>query len=93
MLERARAIAGVRVFADVDGKEAARFGAVTSGHVVAYDNDGVRVFSGGITGSRGHEGDNVGAERLVDVIGGGAAAGAHVYGCGLVADRGADAAR
>ena len=43
-----------------DGREAARFGARTSGYTVVYDRDGILRFSGGITGSRGHAGDNVG---------------------------------
>lgn len=52
-----------------DGREAARFGARTSGFVVVYDRAGLRRFAGGITGSRGHVGDNVGrdaVQRIVD---------------------------
>src|SRR5256885_12910626 len=41
-----------------DRDEAARFGARTSGYVVVYDASGHLVFAGGITGSRGHAGDN-----------------------------------
>jgi hypothetical protein len=52
-----------------DGREAARFGALTSGYTVVYDRAGRRRFAGGITGSRGHVGDNVGrdtVQRIVD---------------------------
>lgn len=52
--------------------EARRFGAHTSGHVVVYDRFGVHRYSGGITGSRGHIGDNVGRE-LVEAIADGSA--------------------
>lgn len=52
-------------FVDHTGSEAARFGAATSGHVVVYDASGALVFSGGITGSRGHAGANVGARTVL----------------------------
>jgi hypothetical protein len=65
--------------------EASRFGARTSGHVVVYDRFGVHRYGGGITGSRGHAGDNVG-RRIVESIVDGAPARelAHaVFGCAL----------
>ena len=37
-----------------------RFGAETSGQTLLYDRDGRLLFSGGTTGSRGHDGDNAG---------------------------------
>jgi hypothetical protein len=55
----------VRVAPDRNGVEARRFGAGTSGHVVIYGGDGRLLFSGGITGARGHVGDNVGLERAI----------------------------
>ncbi len=58
----------VAVSIDEDGKEAERFGAETSGFVVAYDTQGRLLFSGGITGSRGHEGKNAGEELLRTMI-------------------------
>jgi hypothetical protein len=61
---RARAIPGVQVMTDRDGALAARFGATTSGHTVVYDAQGRLVFSGGITGARGHEGDNAGLAMI-----------------------------
>jgi hypothetical protein len=53
---------------DIDGVEATRFGAVTSGTVMLYRPEGTRVFAGGITASRGHEGPNVGLDRLATAL-------------------------
>jgi hypothetical protein len=53
---------------DHDGVEAKRFGARTSGHVVLYGPDGRLRFSGGITGSRGHAGDNVGRQTVLALL-------------------------
>lgn len=64
----AAAIPGVDVTVDDDGVEAARFGAATSGQVLLYDAAGTLVFSGGITPSRGHEGDSDGRQAIVDVL-------------------------
>ena len=64
----AAAIRGVTVVDDDNGVEARRFGAMTSGQALLYDAHGHLQFSGGITGSRGHQGDNAGRsaiERLV----------------------------
>ena len=63
-------IDGVRVFADVDGREAARFSTETSGTTLVYDASGQLVFSGGLTTARGHEGNSFGQERLVAVLSG-----------------------
>jgi hypothetical protein len=66
-----------------DGREAARFGARTSGYTVVYDRDGVQRFAGGITGSRGHTGANVGSEAVRMFLAGmaGAPASHPVFGC------------
>jgi hypothetical protein len=64
LVERARLLPGAVVHADPGGAEAARFGAVTSGTVLAFDADGVRRFAGGVTPSRGHEGDCPGAAAV-----------------------------
>ena len=58
-------IPGVTVLSDVDGAEARRFGAETSGHTLLFDSTGRLLFNGGITGSRGHSGDNVGESAIV----------------------------
>ena len=63
--QTAAAIPGVDVVADPDGKIAARFGSVTSGQVLLFDREGRRVFSGGITGARGHQGENRGRNLVI----------------------------
>lgn len=63
----AAAIPGVRALRDAGGNEAARFGR-TSGQCFGFSPSGRRVFSGGITGSRGHEGDNAGEEALISAL-------------------------
>jgi hypothetical protein len=55
---------GIQITKDINGAELTRFGALTSGDVVIYSAEGKLLFSGGITGSRGHEGDNMG-RRLI----------------------------
>jgi hypothetical protein len=50
---------------DDDGQEARRFGARTSGYVLLYSSGGDLLFRGGVTGSRGHQGDNDGLDQLV----------------------------
>ena len=79
----ARRIPGVDVLTDVDGKEAERFGAATSGQVVLYNAAGELTFAGGLTGSRGHEGDSPGRQRIVAVLQGQRPdrASSNVYGC------------
>jgi hypothetical protein len=61
----AEAIPGVKVAFDPDGLEARRFGAETSGHTFLFGVDGRLLFSGGITASRGHAGDNAGESAIV----------------------------
>jgi glyoxylase-like metal-dependent hydrolase (beta-lactamase superfamily II) len=65
--QSAAAIPGVKVLTDFDGIEARRFGAETSGHTLLFDRDGRLLFSGGITESRGHTGDNLG-ERAIEAL-------------------------
>jgi hypothetical protein len=85
----AAAIPGVTVIADPDGRQAQRFGVVTSGHVLLYDRAGKLLFTGGITGSRGHAGDNDGADSVIRLLSHGGAARRHtcVYGCPIQAGR------
>jgi len=61
-------IPGVTVLSDRDGVEARRFGAETSGHTFLFAADGRLLFSGGITASRGHSGDNAGEIAIVSLI-------------------------
>lgn len=85
LLQQASAIHGVRVFTDYQATEAQRFGAQTSGHVVAYDRQGRLVFRGGITSARGHEGDSLGRDMLIQALwqDDHEAAQAAVFGCSL----------
>lgn len=82
--QSAASIPGVNVLAD-DGVEARRFNAVTSGQTVLYDTAGHLMFSGGITGSRGHSGDNEGRSAIVALLNTGEAERAEtsVFGCSL----------
>jgi hypothetical protein len=66
--EQARRIPGLIVGLDLHGVEATRFGMLTSGHVVLYDASGRLRFSGGITAARGHEGENVGRDQVLNAI-------------------------
>jgi hypothetical protein len=79
-------IPGATVVFDKNGAEAKRFGARTSGQVYLYDAAGRLQFSGGITASRGHAGDNTGRQAVQDLLAGKPA---HwdthaVFGCALV---------
>jgi hypothetical protein len=81
----ARNMPGVKVIADQGGRETDRFGALASGTVLLYGGGGQLLFSGGVTGSRGHVGDNIGRRRLVALIKEGKAdkATSPVFGCDL----------
>jgi hypothetical protein len=64
----AASIPGVQVLPDEDGVEAERFHAATSGQALLYDKDGRLLFSGGITPSRGHSGDNAGRSAILSLL-------------------------
>jgi hypothetical protein len=66
--EAATALPNTTVLTDVDGREALRFGAATSGQTMVYGLTGELLFSGGITGSRGHPGDNAGRASVVALL-------------------------
>jgi hypothetical protein len=61
-------IPGVKVILDGNGMEARLFHAATSGQTLLYSSKGLLLFSGGITGSRGHFGDNVGQSSIVSLV-------------------------
>ena len=83
----AASIPGVTVVADPDGAEAERFRADTSGHAALYDAAGRLRFSGGLTSSRGHQGDSPGQDAVRAILsgralpGGAGGDGAPVFGC------------
>lgn len=77
---------------DVDGVLAARFGAATSGQVLAYDPTGRLRFAGGLTAGRGHQGQNAASRSFASALrqSDRAAASSAVFGCPLCADTGCD---
>jgi hypothetical protein len=83
----ARSLPNVTVLRDDDGEEARRFGAETSGQTLLYDEGGALTFSGGITGARGHAGDNAGRASLLALLGRSEREprGSNVFGCPLLA--------
>lgn len=84
--QSAATMPGVRVFRDEGGRGANRFGVKGSGHVLLYDLSGALLFSGGITSSRGHEGDNPGRAAVISFILSGHALVSRtpVFGCSLL---------
>lgn len=82
----AAAIPGVTVQDDVDDALARKFGAETSGYVLLYDTKGKLLFRGGITGSRGHAGDNIGETAIISLAMGQSTTVTQtpVYGCSLM---------
>jgi hypothetical protein len=84
----AAAIPGVTVHEDPDGAQARLFGAETSGFVLLYDPHGKLRFKGGITGSRGHAGDNAGEDSVVSLLDGHGVSLTQtpVYGCSLLGE-------
>lgn len=83
--EQAKAIPGVEVVRDDECEESRRFAAETSGHTLLFASDGRLLFSGGITGARGHSGDNAGRESLLALLNTtpGALSSTPVFGCPL----------
>jgi hypothetical protein len=81
----ASGIPGVEVRADDSGAIARSFGVETSGHALLYASDGHLLFEGGITGARGHEGDNAGETSILEAVLGGipSCRSTPVYGCSL----------
>jgi hypothetical protein len=81
----AAAIPGVTTLSDVDGLEARRLGAETSGHTLLFGRDQRLLFSGGITQSRGHAGDNAGENAILSLVNNQHAARrkTFVFGCSL----------
>jgi hypothetical protein len=91
----ASAIRGVHVMTDVGGAQARVFGARVSGQTLLYSASGSLLFNGGITGARGHEGDNAGRTALTAILDGrrSAAIETSVFGCYLYAESDVKTAR
>jgi len=84
---RAQRIPGVTVVKDLRGAEARHFATLTSGEARLYDCRGALLFHGGITGSRGHVGDNSGHAAVMEFVTGRATSrtptSTPVFGCSL----------
>jgi hypothetical protein len=65
LIQTIRALPGINVQPDVDGKMSKHFGAFTSGQAMLFDRAGQLQFSGGITGARGREGANAGRQAVL----------------------------
>ena len=83
----AEGLPNATIVRDDDGREAGIFGAATSGQTFVYDSAGALQFSGGITGSRGHAGDNDGRAAVVTLLNHleRERASTNVFGCSLFA--------
>ena len=82
---QARSINGVLVHVDPKGLEASRFDLSVSGQTALYSIKGRLLFSGGITPTRGHIGDNAGHAAIVSILSGRppATTNTPVFGCSL----------
>lgn len=79
-------IPGVVAVSDSDGETRRRFGTYTSGQTLLYGSSGRLLFAGGLTASRGHQGDSTGLVRLREALRSHhAQPTADVYGCPLFA--------
>jgi hypothetical protein len=65
---RAELLPNAELFVDRGGRESDRFGATSSGLVMLFDETGGRQFAGGVTEARGHEGSNIGSDRLASIL-------------------------
>jgi hypothetical protein len=87
LLTLAEKMAGIRIILDEGGALAHAFHVIGSGHVLVYAPSGRLLFSGGITPSRGHEGDSPGRDAIVQLIKGNPAPQViqkPVFGCALL---------
>jgi hypothetical protein len=83
--QSASRIPGVICRRDHDGQLSACFGAKTSGQAFLYDASGALRFNGGITTSRGHDGDSDGLNAITAIVSGQdtAVKQTPVFGCSL----------
>lgn len=85
--EAATQIPSVKVRPDFAGQLARQLKVYTSGTAILFDQSGRLIFQGGITASRGHEGDNFGADSIRSFVqsGGSPRRSTPVFGCSLFA--------
>lgn len=86
--DRCNSIPGAKIVVDRDGNEINAFRASTSGETFIYNEAGQLLFSGGLTGFRGHEGDNQSLDIAESTANGDLCAPQEtpVFGCSLVDD-------
>jgi hypothetical protein len=79
-------IPGAHLVEDLDGAEAKRHGAYTSGTVQLYDaHSGELIFSGGVTPGRGQYGESRGLNSIEDYFAGKKGTrSSPVYGCAII---------
>ncbi len=65
---RAKGISGAKIVVDGDGKLSAKFRVTVSGQCLLYSPNGQLLFQGGLTASRGHEGESLGQSVLIHLI-------------------------
>ena len=68
LINQAKLIPRTKIIYDHDGKEAALFGAETSGLTHLYDSRSNLLFAGGLTMARGHEGESVGKKAILSLV-------------------------
>lgn len=68
LLARAVQLPHSHLVRDRGGVETELFGAHVSGTVILFDADGRRLYAGGVTMSRGHDGDNVGLQSVAKLL-------------------------
>ncbi len=82
---KAESLPGAIIYVDDDNEEAKKFMTNTSGEVLLFKSNGTLVYHGGITGSRGHEGDNKGKTLISNYLKTGRMPGeeGQAFGCSL----------
>lgn len=88
LVANAQRLPRTQVVIDRDGEMIQRLQLKTSGAVVVYSEAGETLFSGGLTPSRGHEGDSLGCDSILSLVRKGSTelVSCPVYGCPLEHD-------
>jgi len=68
LINKARQIPGLAVHVDAGRRETELFQVRTSGDCLFYDGGGRLGFQGGLTASRGHEGENKGTRAILSLV-------------------------
>jgi hypothetical protein len=85
LMAKLRSLEPVKIMVDEGGVQARLFDVQTSGQTMLYDAQGYVVFSGGITPSRGHNGDSEGRDSIEGYLSSNTSKGkiSKVFGCSL----------